>query len=134
MGTTVFCWHSLLGLVSLAKLSEALWRCWPASLQPNLTKLFNEVFQPLGVSKEDFLLILKDSRVEELTEVGTTCTREGEPLSEGLAVLLSGRLAVRSAGCLLHKIDENHFLQSVEWSARKQESQLEQYQVEIIVE
>ena len=60
--TTVFCWHSLLGLVSLAKLSEALWRCWPASLQPNLTKLFNEVFHPLGVSKEDFLLILKDSR------------------------------------------------------------------------
>ena len=60
--TTVFCWHSLLGLASLAKLSEALWRCWPPSLQANLTKLFNEVFQPLGVSKEDFLLILKDSR------------------------------------------------------------------------
>ena len=60
--TTVFCWHSLLGLASLAKLSEALWRCWPASLQPNVTKLFNEVFHPLGVSKEDFLLILRDSR------------------------------------------------------------------------
>ena len=80
------------------------------------------------------VLMLVMFRVEELTEVGTTWTREGEPLSEGLAVLLSGRLAVRSAGCLLHKIDENHFLQSVEWSARKQESQLEQYQVEIIVE
>ena len=73
-------------------------------------------------------------RVEELTEAGSTWAREGEPLSEGLALLLSGRLAVRSAGCLLHKIDENHFLQSVEWSARKQDSQLDLYQVEITVE
>ena len=73
-------------------------------------------------------------RVEELTEVGSTWCREEEGLSEGLALLLSGRLAVRSAGCLLHKIEENHFLQSIEWSARKQDSQLDHYQVEIAVE
>ena len=58
----IFCWHSLLGLVSLAKLSEALWRCWPARLSSAVTSLYTEVFQPLAVSKEDFQLILKDSR------------------------------------------------------------------------
>ena len=73
-------------------------------------------------------------RLEEMTEVGSTWCQEGETLGDGLAVLLSGRLAVRSAGCLLHKIEENYFLQSIEWSARKQESQLDVYQVEIAVE
>ena len=73
-------------------------------------------------------------RLEEMTELGSTWCREGEPLTDGLAVLLSGRLAVRSTGCLLHKIEENQFLQSIEWSARKQESQLDLHQVEIAVE
>ena len=73
-------------------------------------------------------------RLEELTEVGSTWCREGEGLNDGLALLLSGRLAVRSGGSLVHKIEENHFLQSIEWSARKQDSQLDHYQVEIAVE
>ena len=75
-------------------------------------------------------------RLEELTEVGSTWCREGERLNDGLAVLLSGRLAVRSGGssCLLHKIEENQFLQSIEWSASRHDSQLDHYQVEIAVE
>ena len=72
-------------------------------------------------------------RVEQLGEGQVWC-REAGRITQGLSVLLSGRLKVRAEGCLLHKIEANQFIQSIEWSTRKQESQLEHYQVEVEVE
>ena len=73
----LFCWHSVLGLVSLAKFSEvggcssrdnqckcmvqAVWRCWPPSLHSSVRSLYAEMFQPLGVTREDFVTLLRDS-------------------------------------------------------------------------
>lgn len=72
--------------------------------------------------------------MERLSEEGQVWSREGGRIREGLSVLLAGRLVVRTAGRVLHKIEANQAVQSIEWSARKHESQLEHYQVEIEVE
>ena len=44
---------------------------------------------------------------------------EGSLIKTGLSVLLSGRLVARSGNSLLHKIQKNHLVQSIEWSAEQ---------------
>ena len=69
-----------------------------------------------------------------MEEVGKTWCREGGRISSGLSLLLTGRLTVTTAGRRLHKIEANQAIQSIEWEARRQDSQLEHYQVEVEVE
>ena len=74
----LFSWHSLLFLVSLAKFSEVktptncqtnlitqifqeLWRWWPSSLPSSVEDLYKELFQPLGILREDFVSLINDS-------------------------------------------------------------------------
>ena len=88
----------------------------------------------MGVSREDFVMLLKDSQVEEIKEEGKVVAAEGSPISQELSLLLSGRLVVKANNCILHKIDKNNFLQSIEWSSRRHESQLAYYQVSMEAE
>jgi len=130
----VFCWHVVLLLTSIAKFSETLWRCWPSAVPSNVLPLYSEVFLPLGVSKEDMMLLLKDSRVEDIKDEGTVWAKEGSMIEQSLSILLTGRMVVKSRGCILHKIEPNHFLQSVEWAARRHCPEFDHFQVEIEVE
>ena len=59
---------------------------------------------------------------------------EGSLISSGLSLVLSGRMVVKSENCILHKVDKNHFVQSIEWSARRNESALDRYQVRMEAE
>ena len=77
---------------------------------------------------------LKLFSVEEIKEEGHVLVSEGSLISSGLSLVLSGRMVVKSENCILHKIDKNHFVQSIEWSARRNESALDKYQVRIEVE
>ena len=79
-------------------------------------------------------MLLKDSQVEEIKEEGKVVVAEGSPISQELSLLLSGRLVVKTNNCILHKIDKNNFLQSIEWSSRRHESQLAYYQVSMEAE
>ena len=40
---------------------QAVWRCWPPSLHSSVRSLYAEMFQPLGVTREDFVTLLRDS-------------------------------------------------------------------------
>jgi len=130
----VFCWHAVLLLISLAKFSEILWRCWPASVPSNVLNLYSEVFLPLGTSKEDMMLLLRESRIEDIKEEGTVWAKEGSMIEQSLSMLLMGRMVVKTQDCVLHKIEPNHFLQSVEWAARRHTPEFDHFQVEIQVE
>jgi len=60
---------------------------------------------------------------------------EGSLIKTGLSVLLSGRLVARSGNSLLHKIQKNHLVQSIEWSAEQaHQTQFGYYQVSLEVE
>ena len=72
--------------------------------------------------------------MEELKEKGKIWMEEGTSINPGLSFVLEGRLVVKSDNCVLHKIDKNHFVQSIEWSARKHDSKLECSQVSLEVE
>jgi len=130
----VFCWHAVLFLVSLAKFTEILWRCWPSSLPSNVEELYAEMFLPLGVSKEDMMLLLRHSRVEDLNDEGTIWAIEGSLIEHSLSILLKGRMVVKSHQYLLHKIEPNQFLQSIEWAARKHSPEFDHFQVHMEVE
>ena len=43
-------------------------------------------------------------------------------------------MIVKHGDCVVHKIEKNHFIQSVEWTARRHQSALDQYQVRVEVE
>jgi len=130
----VFCWHAVLMLVSLAKFSEILWRCWPASIPLNVMDLYSEVFLPLGTSKEDMMLLLRDSRIEDIKEEGAVWARDGSMIEQSLSVLLAGKMVVKTQDYVLHNIEPNHFLQSVEWAARRHSPEFDHFQVQIEVE
>lgn len=130
----VFCWHAVLMLISLAKFSEILWRCWPASVPANVMGLYSEVLLPLGVSKEDMVLLLRDSRIEDIKEEGAVWAREGTMIEQSLSMLLAGRMVVKTQDYVLHKIEPSHFLQSVEWAARRHSPEFDHFQVQIQVE
>ena len=73
--------------------------------------------------------------MEEIPEEGHVWAAEGSVISQGLSVLLGGRLVVRAGGAVLHKVDTGHFLQSIEWSARgHQPDQPHTFQVALEVE
>lgn len=97
-------------------------------------ELYSEVFVPLGVNKEDMMLLLRDSRLEDIKEEGTIWAREGSMIEHSLSILLSGRMLVKTQDCMLHKIEANQFLQSVEWAARRHSPEFDHFQVQMEVE
>jgi len=80
------------------------------------------------------MLLLRESRIEDIKEEGTIWAKEGSMIEQSLSMLLMGRMVVKTQDCVLHKIEPNHFLQSVEWAARRHTPEFDHFQVEIQVE
>lgn len=81
----------------------------------HLVELFSSVFQPLGVAPRDFLDLVKLGTIKYLPANHRYSSEGSTRIGQSISILLTGSLQVTFNRILIHTIEPNEFVDSVEF-------------------
>ena len=87
----------------------------PASLPKKFTRLYENLFEPIKLSKKEFKILTQHSLVINLNKGENYLVENESPITEKVGILLEGKLDVLQNDIFLHHIFPNDFIDSPEF-------------------
>ncbi|XP_050696661.1 blood vessel epicardial substance-like isoform X2 [Eriocheir sinensis] len=129
----ILAWNLSFLLVNGAHVLYLTYSVWPPRVHPDLLDLYDKVFRPLKVNRQNFRHLVREAKVLWLEAGETYALEDITPADERLSILLTGKLRVTCDSTHLHYILPNQFIDSPEWEACPDDSD-ELFQVTIVAE
>ncbi|XP_039251920.2 popeye domain-containing protein 1-like [Styela clava] len=116
----ILMWGAVFFIQNFAQLVYILYNMRRVGLPKDLEILFAEVFQPFGVTRQDFQTLMQHHCKLVKIHSGDKYAVEGcTSVDERVSILVTGRMRVMFRGQFLHDINESEMIDSVEWEGCK---------------
>nr|XP_045623941.1 blood vessel epicardial substance-like [Procambarus clarkii] len=129
----ILAWNLSFLLVNTGHVLYLTYSVWPPRVHKDLVDLYDKVFRPLKVNRQNFRHLVREANVLWLEPGETYALEDITPADERLSILVSGKLRVTCDSTHLHYIQQNQFIDSPEWEACADDSD-ELFQVTIVAE
>ncbi|KAK3856720.1 hypothetical protein Pcinc_036970 [Petrolisthes cinctipes] len=129
----ILAWNMSFLLVNAGHVLYLTYTVWPPRVHKDMFDLYDKMFRPLRVNRQNFRHLVKEASVRWLEAGDTYAVEDITPADERLSVLLTGKLRVTCDSTHLHYILPNQFIDSPEWEAFADTSD-ELFQVSIMAE
>ncbi|XP_077984694.1 popeye domain-containing protein 1-A-like [Glandiceps talaboti] len=110
-----FGWTVTFFVVNICQIVRIFYDVWPTQINSELEEIYEEVFEPLKVTRKQFKRMTKFANIYCLEEGEYYANEDATIGDERLSILLSGRMVTTCEGVCLHHVQSNEFLDSPEW-------------------
>ncbi|XP_071525590.1 popeye domain-containing protein 1-like isoform X2 [Panulirus ornatus] len=129
----ILAWNLSFLLVNAGHVLYLTYSFWPPRVHKDLVDLYDKVFRPLKVNRQNFRHLVREATLLWLEPGEAYAQEDVSPADERLSILVSGKLRVTCDSTHLHYILPNQFIDSPEWEACADDSD-ELFQVSIVAE
>lgn len=124
-------WNACFVLINSFHLLLLIKKHLPTFISASHRELYENVFQPLQISKKDFKYLLKAAKIETYSYGKYFCQEQRTLADKNLHILLSGMMTVRCDGFFLQAIQPLEFINSVEWKCAQYGQAVDTHQVTV---
>ncbi|KAK8719991.1 hypothetical protein OTU49_013644, partial [Cherax quadricarinatus] len=110
----ILAWNLSFLLVNTGHVLYLTYTVWPPRVQKDLVDLYDKVFRPLKVNRQNFRHLVREASLVWLEPGETYAIEDVTPADERFSILVSGKLRVTCDSTHLHYILPNQFIDSPE--------------------
>ncbi|XP_042214644.1 blood vessel epicardial substance-like [Homarus americanus] len=113
----ILAWNLSFLMINTGHVLYLTYSVWPPRVHKDLVDLYDKVFRPLKVNRQNFRHLVREATVVWVEPGDTYAMEDVTPADERLSILVSGKLRVTCDSTHLHYILPNQFIDSPEWEA-----------------